>query len=79
MMPETTTKTLTEQIKDRWPFVKNKKSFVEKIASDTRVNRKPSTIQNNWLGRYFSIPEEYQQLIFDAIKEETDEIFLNNN
>lgn len=70
MINETTTEITTAEIKLLWAKVKNKGNFIEALAE--KLGRSPLTLDRHWFGRYWSIPKEYMQQVYDELKTETE-------
>lgn len=69
-MAETAEKTLREQIKNYWVFVPHKTSFIERMA--ILFEKSPITLTNHWFGKFWMIPEPYQERVLEEIKKEVE-------
>lgn len=56
-----------QEIKHLYKMLKDKKAFCSEMSELTGTGAR--TIYNHWMGSFWSIPAEYQQLILTKLKE----------
>ena len=56
----------TENIKNLWSQVKDKKEFIVAIAD--HYGMKPRSVENHWFSKYFSIPSRYIDEVINILQ-----------
>ena len=65
------TENLIEEIQQEYSKIKSKSEFIKRLSKV--VNRTPNTIRHHWIGQFWSIPLEFQELVLEEIKKELTE------
>lgn len=68
METETKEITLIDNIKNLWPEISHKTSFIELVAED--LDKAPSTLRQHWFSNtgFWSVPEEYQARVVELMQ-----------
>lgn len=58
-----------DEIQALWKKLKNKGVFVKAFAE--KLGKSPLTLDRHWFGRYWAIPKEHIQEVYDELVKET--------